>query len=98
MLQDINRLACSIELYFGVDVLTVDGALVPIQWKGYDERLQKYRGEVMRKDLLKLTHGQRALLAFHWPVIRDVITFLYITPYLPDKQTNYLHFKEADAK
>lgn len=51
--QDINGLACSIELFFGADVLTVDGGLVPIQWKGYDERLQAYQGEIMRKDLLK---------------------------------------------
>lgn len=51
--QDINGLACSIELFFGADVLTVEGGLVPIQWKGYDERLHAYQGEIMRRDVLK---------------------------------------------
>ncbi len=53
VVQDVNGLACSIELFFGPDVLTVDGGLVPIQWKGYNERLRAYQGEVMKKDLLK---------------------------------------------
>jgi len=51
--QDINGLACSIELYFGKDVLEVDGNLTPVQWKGYDERLRRYQGEILRKEDLK---------------------------------------------
>jgi hypothetical protein len=51
--QDINGSACSIELYFGRDVLTVDGRLVPVQWKAYDERVKRYQGEIQQKDLLK---------------------------------------------
>jgi hypothetical protein len=50
---DINGLACSIELYFGVDVLSVNGELTPIQWKGYDESLSQYQGEVSRKQDLQ---------------------------------------------
>ena len=44
---------CSVELYFGKDVLEVDGALKPVQWKGYDERIKRYQGEVMNKPELK---------------------------------------------
>jgi len=51
--QDINGLACGIELYFGVDVLEIDGRLTPIHWKGYDERLNRYQGEIMHKTELK---------------------------------------------
>jgi HEPN/Toprim N-terminal domain 1 len=51
--QDVNGSACSIELYFGRDVLTIDGRLVPVQWKAYDERVKRYQGEIQHKDLLK---------------------------------------------
>lgn len=47
--MDINGLACSIELYFGTDTLTVDGQLTPIHWKGYDESVKKYQGEINNK-------------------------------------------------
>jgi HEPN/Toprim N-terminal domain 1 len=51
--QDVNGSACSIELYFGRDVLTLDGRLVPVQWKAYDKRVKRYQGEIQQKDLLK---------------------------------------------
>lgn len=47
---DVNGLAASIELYLGADVLSQNGTLVPIQWRGYSEALEKYQGEVMRKN------------------------------------------------
>ena len=38
VLMDVNGLAGSIELYFGLDVLQQpDGELTPVQWKGYDQ-------------------------------------------------------------
>lgn len=47
---DINGLACSLEMYFGKDVLTDDnGELIPIQWKGYNARMQSYQGEILTK-------------------------------------------------
>lgn len=52
--MDINGLAGSIELYFGLDVLTdASGDLMPIQWKGYDDRLRRYQGEIMHKPELQ---------------------------------------------
>ncbi len=50
--QDINGSACSIELYLGLDILTQNGNLVPVQWKGYDESLHCYQGEIMNKQQL----------------------------------------------
>jgi hypothetical protein len=47
--QNINKLACGIELYLGEDVLRNDGSLIPVQWKGYDERLGRYQGEILHK-------------------------------------------------
>jgi hypothetical protein len=50
MLMDVNGLAGSIELYFGVDVLkNEDGSLTPIQWRGYDDMMRQYQGEITNK-------------------------------------------------
>lgn len=48
---DINGLAGSLELYLGKDVLidTDTGDLTFVQWRGYNEQLKKYQGEVMHK-------------------------------------------------
>ena len=47
--QNINKLACGVELYLGEDVLRIDGKLIPVQWKGYDEQLGRYQGEILHK-------------------------------------------------
>lgn len=52
-IQDINGLACSIELYFGEDILRENGELTPIQWKSLDNRINKYQGVIQNKDQLK---------------------------------------------
>jgi hypothetical protein len=51
--QDINGSACSIELYFGEDILKENGTLTPVQWKNLDNRINKYQGEIQNKDKLK---------------------------------------------
>lgn len=51
--MDVNGLAGSIELYLGLDVLVGDdGQLSPVQWRGYDEGVRRYQGEVLHKALL----------------------------------------------
>ncbi|MEC4564642.1 HEPN/Toprim-associated domain-containing protein [Paenibacillus sp. CMAA1739] len=48
---DINGLACSIELYLGIDMLKDgNGNLIPVQWKGYNQLLKKYQGEILNKE------------------------------------------------
>lgn len=82
---DINGLACSVELYFGKDVLETDGCLEPIQWKGYDERLRRYQGEIMHKPELKgrflaklarCQHDSSAFDAEEWAEMNSI--FLHI--------------------
>jgi hypothetical protein len=68
--MDINGLACSIELYFGADVLTQEsGQLVPIQWKGYDERLKRYQGEIMHKADLQTAFSDKLMMAKEDPAL-----------------------------
>lgn len=47
--MNVNGLACSIELYLGKDILQNDNGYIPIQWKGYDQAVGKYQGEVTDK-------------------------------------------------
>ena len=50
---DVNGLAGSIELYFGLDVLRNDGQAMPVQWKGFIAPIGKYQGEVLDKRRLQ---------------------------------------------
>ncbi len=51
---DINGIAASIELFFGSDVLKIEGEnLSPVQWTGYDPNIKKYQGEVIDKITLQ---------------------------------------------
>mgnify|MGYP001587389859 FL=1 len=59
---DVNGLAASIEMYFGEDVLRRDdGTLTPVQWRGYNEKLKSYQGELLEKE--RLMRKFRAKLA-----------------------------------
>jgi hypothetical protein len=59
-IMNINGLACSIELYFGLDVLSTEsGQLAPIQWRGYDEKLKRYQGEIMHKSNLQAIYSEK---------------------------------------
>lgn len=53
--MNVNGLACSIEMYFGVDVLTRNNELIPIQWKGFDDKEKKYQGEIADKNYVQDT-------------------------------------------
>lgn len=58
---DVNGLAASIELYLGRDVLCrPEGELAPVQWKGYNETLKQYQGEVMAKPALQAKFYEKA--------------------------------------
>jgi hypothetical protein len=46
---DVNGRAAGIELYLGKAALSVDGALRPVRWTGYDQNAAKYQGEVEGK-------------------------------------------------
>lgn len=46
---DINKLACSMELFMGKNLLKKDGKFIPIQWTGYNPKLNRYQGEILYK-------------------------------------------------
>ena len=46
---NINGLAGSIELYLGKDIIFDNGNFIPIQWKGYSQRIKAYQGEILLK-------------------------------------------------
>jgi hypothetical protein len=53
VVMDVNGLAGSIELYIGEDVLRDQhGSLRPVQWRGYNDRLRRYQGEVTQKQAI----------------------------------------------
>jgi HEPN/Toprim N-terminal domain 1 len=51
--MNVNGSACGIEMYLGLDVLTKDNELIPIQWKGFNEKEKKYQGEIEEKQLVQ---------------------------------------------
>lgn len=58
---DVNGLAGSIELYLGEDVLITDAGLTPVQWKGFDEKLQSYQGELVEKHTVRIRFEEKLL-------------------------------------
>ncbi len=61
--MNINGLACSIEMYFGADVLTRNNELIPIQWKGFEEKEMKYQGEIADKNFVQETFRKKLIKA-----------------------------------
>lgn len=56
---NINGRACSIELFLGKDILTVEEKLIPIMWTGYIDKVKAYQGEIMSKgDIQKKFKGK----------------------------------------
>ena len=52
--MDVNGLAGSVELYFGLDVLRQhEGGLTPVQWRGYNQTLRQYQEELINKTALQ---------------------------------------------
>ncbi|WP_433630268.1 HEPN/Toprim-associated domain-containing protein [Chryseobacterium cucumeris] len=51
--MNINGLACGIEMYLGSDVLIEQDAYIPIHWKAFNEKENKYQGEISDKKLVQ---------------------------------------------
>jgi hypothetical protein len=60
-IMDVNGLAGSIEMYLGQDVLTLGGVtpLQPVQWRGFNEALARYQGEIMHKERVHAVFRQK---------------------------------------
>lgn len=50
--ENINNRSCSIELYFGVDILAATESLTQIRWKSYDDKSKNWQGEILNKNEL----------------------------------------------
>lgn len=46
---NINGKACSIEMFLGQDILKVNGKYEPVLWKGYEDKMKAYQGEILNK-------------------------------------------------
>ena len=58
--MNVNRLAGSIELYLGVDVLKdTEGNLMPVQWKGYMSKIKAYQGEILNKQAVQKAFDEK---------------------------------------
>lgn len=52
--MNINKLACSVEMYLGRDCLSDEnGELFPVQWKGLMPRVNTYQGELIAKSVVQ---------------------------------------------
>lgn len=84
---DINRRACSIELYLGQDILKDDaGAFIPVKWGGWDTRQKDYQGEIMQKkqiqdkfkEVVSRVEKDRTLLnSYSWDDLKLVFQMLF---------------------
>lgn len=84
---NINGLACSIELFFGKDILCNEkGELTPIIWKGYMERIKKYQGEITNKDIVqkkffevieKIQNKSIPLSAHDWSTMEKLLQMIF---------------------
>jgi hypothetical protein len=83
---DVNGSAASIELYLGRDVLLEKGTLIPVQWKGYINAIDRYQGEVRKKNDIhaafrqKLERSRRDANAFDqadWSGLRVILESIF---------------------
>jgi len=85
--MDVNGLAGSLELYFGEDVLKLDGQqLTPVLWKGYDASLGQYQGELNNKSELQSSYLRKIkdcqinhdnLLKYDWSAMRIIFEAIF---------------------
>jgi hypothetical protein len=47
--MNVNGLAGSIEMYFGVDCLSGEKGLIPIKWTNYVDAIDRYQGSIIEK-------------------------------------------------
>ena len=94
---NINGLAGSIEVYLGRDVLEIDGELTPVQWKGYENSLKQYQGEVIDKGAVQKRYLEKlrdcqneptTILESDWEGIRAIFKSIFscFEEYMPNKK------------
>lgn len=85
-LLNINKLAASIEIYFGKDSLDNGTNLTPIQWKGYDDKLGQYQGEITEKSKMQkrifekikeCTKDSKMIQKYDWDDLRSILRAIF---------------------
>ena len=62
--EDVNGRACSIEMYLGTDILISDSKdLTKVEWKGFEQQINAYQGELLRKAEIQKMFYKKAALA-----------------------------------
>ncbi|MBO0952120.1 HEPN/Toprim-associated domain-containing protein [Fibrella forsythiae] len=83
---DINKCACSIELYFGKDVLMNNNDFYPIQWTGFEKGVGKYQGEIIEKaavqqrfnkKLGKCESDKKLILSHDWEDMKKILQMIF---------------------
>lgn len=86
--MNINGLAGSIEIYLGKDVLSDKNGedLLPIQWKGFNQALKQYQGEILdkrkiqknfKKKISKFNKGESAEEDGDWDSLRLIFEKIF---------------------
>lgn len=57
--MDVNGLACSIEMYLGIDCITENNEFLKIQWTGLVENIDKYQGVILKKEEVQKRFRQK---------------------------------------
>lgn len=57
--MNVNGLACGIEMYLGQDCLMKEGQFIPIHWRAYNEKEEKYQGDISEKHLVQEKFRQK---------------------------------------
>lgn len=61
---DINGRACSLELYLGRDVLLDrEGQMLPVRWAGFNDKLQRYQGQILNKSAVQKRFDEKLTAA-----------------------------------
>lgn len=82
--MDVNNLGCSIEMYLGAKSLMSGKEFLPVQWKGYDDKLEQYQGEVRDKkgiqknfrDLYKNRYFTNENAELELPELKNIIDLI----------------------
>jgi hypothetical protein len=73
VIMDVNGKAGSLEMYLGGELLTLDDALVPVQWMGYVEGQHAYQASIAKQEKIRIQQAfrQKAEAARQDPAVRD---------------------------
>lgn len=83
---NVNGLAGSIEIYLGEETLTKNGKFIPVHWKGYNQSLNKYQGEILEKEEIqnkfkikieKCRENAKLINEYDWSGIKEIFKVIF---------------------